>query len=106
MILIKIELISAIHPSRSRELGRLVLTNDGKGTDKRCNYKAELMRRGTKDTVLKSTTIMNYPRHAYTVWELIRRVLQELLKGDVVQIDTGVSEAEYPCTCHNCGNQH
>lgn len=116
MILVKIELISAIHPSRNRELGRLVLTNDGLGTDKRCNYNVEMMRRGTTDKVQRRGRVENYPRHAYTVWELVRRALAATLgshpihPGTPQEFDEEVLEAREtpadPCVCHNCGNEH
>lgn len=79
MIVVKIELHSAIHPSRSKEIGRMVISNDGTGTDELGSYNVELMRRGTKDKVLRQGLIQNYPRHAYTVWELVRRALQVTL---------------------------
>lgn len=93
MILVKIELVSAIHPSRSRELGRIKIVNDGSGTSNRGNYIAQLMRRGTTDKVLKTTVIQNYPRNAYSVWELVRRILQAILKGDFIE-EPNVEKAE------------
>lgn len=82
MILVKIELISAIHPSRDRELGRMVITNTGK-VDKygprRADYNVMLMRKGTTEKVIRTSLVKDYPRIAYTVWELVRRALEATL---------------------------
>ncbi len=77
MIIVKIELMSAI-TGKSTEIGRMHISNEGKFTDEkktRCNYIAQIMRRGTIKP-LKTTIIENYPRAAYSVWELVRRVLE------------------------------
>lgn len=81
MILVKIELVSAVDPARNREIGRIKIVNDGTGNAKCCSYIAQVMRRGTEDKVLKTVTVHRYPRLAYSVWELVRRVLQDAFRG-------------------------
>lgn len=76
MIIVKVELVSAIHSSRSKELGRMIITNDGTGTDKRCSYDVEVMRRGAPSRVQRRARVQDYPRLAYTVWELVKRALE------------------------------
>jgi hypothetical protein len=83
MILIKIELVSAIHESRNKEIGRIRIVNSGITNPKRGDYIAQIMRRGTTDKVLKTVEIEGYPREAYTVWELVRRILQKAFTGEL-----------------------
>ena len=77
MIIVKIELHSALSGAVT-EIGRMHISNEGKFTDDKktkCNYIAQIMRRGTL-TPLKSTIVESYPRASYSVWELVRRVLE------------------------------
>lgn len=78
MIVVKIELHSAI-TGRVTEIGRMHLSNDAVTTSvygtARGSYDVELMRRGTTNKVQKRGRVENYPRQAYTVWELVRRAL-------------------------------
>lgn len=78
MIVIKIELVSAIHPSRSREIGRMEIGNDGAGTEERGDYVVRLMRRGTIDRVQKTAAVKNFPRISTPVWSLVARALANL----------------------------
>lgn len=74
MIIVKIELHSAI-TGRVTEIGRMRLCNDGTSDNAtRGAYNVEVMRRGT-DKVQKRGRVENYPRLAYSVWELVRRAL-------------------------------
>lgn len=48
MIRVKIDLISAVDPSRDRELGRLYISNDGTGTEDLSDYDVQVMRKGSE----------------------------------------------------------
>jgi hypothetical protein len=74
MILVKIELHSAV-TGKITEIGRMKIVNIG-GTTTRGNYLAHIMRRGTLTKPSKTVNIENYPRLSYSVWELVRRVLE------------------------------
>lgn len=94
MIVVKIELWPMGSSDRAKEIGRMIITNDGTGTGKRGNYIARIMRRGTVDSVQKSGAIdaddyietltnrdvdgevKGYPRAAYSVWALIGRAVK------------------------------
>ncbi len=74
MIIVKIELHSA-RTGKVSEIGRMHITNNGHGTQKRGDYDIEIMRRGTTDKVQRKGMVRDYPRASYTVWELVRRAL-------------------------------
>ncbi len=57
------------------EIGRIHIANQGTGTKTRGNYVAHIMRKGTQDKPQATVEIHDYPRLAYSVWELVRRVL-------------------------------
>lgn len=78
MILIKIELMSAVDEKRNREIGRMVICNDGTGHEMRSDYIVQLMRRGTRDKVLKTAEVKDYPRLSIPVWHLVARALKNL----------------------------
>lgn len=79
MILIKIELISAVSASRSRELGRMYISNDGTLLSaERGNYEVRLMRKGTTDVVQKATRVEDYPKKSAVIWSLVARALKNL----------------------------
>jgi len=79
MLVVKIELWPGGDERRARELGRLHITNDGgSSSDRRGNYVAHLMRRGTQKTVQRTAEVLDYPRLSYPVWKLVRKVLEAL----------------------------
>lgn len=78
MVIVKIELVSAIDPRRSREIGRMVIHNTGEGTEDHGNYGIRLMRRGTTDVVQKTASVENFPRKSAVVWKLVARALKNL----------------------------
>lgn len=78
MILITIKLVSAIDESRSREIGRMLIANDGSGTAERGDYQIRLMRRGTIDVVQKTAEVKGFPRQSTVVWALVARALANL----------------------------
>jgi len=78
MIIVRIELHSA-RTGKLTELGRMRITNDGTGNNKRRNYDVELMRKGTATTVQRRGRVQDYPAPTYTIWELVRRALASTL---------------------------
>ena len=83
MLIVSIRLVSA-RTHEETELGRIHIANQGTGTQKRGNYTAQIMRRGTADKVQTTVEIYDYPRLSYSVWELVRRVLN----GSKKQVET------------------
>lgn len=81
MILVTIHLVSAISSDRSRELGRMLITNDGKlsVTDPtKGDYLVRLIRKGTVDVVQKTTEVKGFPRKSTVIWALVARALKGL----------------------------
>ena len=74
MIRVTAELISAISPSRNRHLGELLIANDGTGSDTKSNYNAQF--KGEHGGSGKSGTVLDYPRKAVAIWNLIRRACE------------------------------
>ncbi len=86
MILVRIDLISAVDSSRSRELGRMYIANNGERSTldpKLGDYDVAVCRRGSSampqpfdEDGPKPTRwgmVRDYPRLAYNVWRLIAR---------------------------------
>lgn len=91
MIVIKLEMWPGGYEANKYELGRAYLWNDGKGTTARGNYDGAIMRKGDArpphlaGAITRTGQVRGYPRLSYTVWELIRRFLNDALsikKGD------------------------
>lgn len=85
MIVVKIELWSAI-TGKATEIGRMHISNDGTGDQKRRNYKVEVLRRGATATTpdgapaeAAPTTrvgeVKAFPSLSYNVWRLVLRAL-------------------------------
>lgn len=81
MIRVTVELWPFGWETNKRTIAVLDVYNDGTGTPERGNYKFRVYRRpGVKRPLSakgRSGEVKNYPRQAYPVWELIRRVLNE-----------------------------
>lgn len=78
MIVVKVELHSAITGQIS-EIGRMHITNDGSSDNvRRGNYNVSLMRRGTTDQVQRRSRVEKFPRLALSVWVLVARALKNL----------------------------
>lgn len=75
MIVVTVELRSAIHPSRDRRLGTLEIVNDGSGGKARRNYDATF--RGPTGRPGKLGRVVGYPTERVAVWNLIRRACEE-----------------------------
>ena len=78
MIIVKVELHSA-RTGKVTELGRAHISNTGTGDLKRADYEVEVFRKGSTTKVQRRGLVMNYPRQAYTVWELVKRGLEAAL---------------------------
>jgi len=86
MIVVKIELWPFGNESKSRELGRAYIANDGTGDLERGNYTVAVCRKGSKrvprpidpqgPNATRGAKIFDYPRLSYSVWRLITRSLK------------------------------
>lgn len=75
MIIVTVELKSAIADSRSKVLGRLIICNDGTAvSNARGNYTAEFF--GSSGGAGKKGRVENYPRLAVSIWNLVRRACE------------------------------
>lgn len=75
MLIIKIELLSAI-TGKTEELGRMHICNRGdSGRKDRGNYKVEVFKKGSR-TVMRTGNVENYARFSYNVWRLVLRALK------------------------------
>lgn len=80
MIKITIELVSAIHPSRSKVLGVAKITNDGTGSNTKGNYKYEFSKSGKSiKQIWKSGEIKNFNRKRFLGWDLLYLCLKDCL---------------------------
>jgi hypothetical protein len=76
MIVIKIELWPLGFESHKKEIGRMLIDNQG-GTDARGDYRVRVLRKGT-DRVLREGEVKNYPRKSYNIWRLVCRALKDV----------------------------
>ena len=84
MLVVKIELWKWGNKESAKEIGRMYIANDGSGTLQRGNYDTYICRRGADEPppdgiYTKQGRVEDYPRKSYTVWELIKRSLNNLL---------------------------
>ncbi len=82
MIRVRVELISAV-TGKTTEIARMHITNTGGGTLKLGNYFGETFRGRDADTLSKCTVskpgkVANYPRLQLHVWNLVRRMLDNM----------------------------
>lgn len=82
MIAVKIELWPGGDESRSEEIGRMYITNDGSGSKKRGNYDAHVCRKDNfrrpahpGSNATREARVEDYPKQSYTVWKLVKRAL-------------------------------
>ena len=85
MIVVSVNLDSAIHESRDMELARVLISNEG-GTDKLGNYKCGALRGRGKDqldrrTVQRQAMVMDHPRQAEHVLNLVAKALNAMGYG-------------------------
>lgn len=80
MIVVSVKLVSAIHPSRSKELARMHICNVG-GTEDRGDYSVETFRGRDskaldKRIVNRAGSVTDYPRLAIHIWHLVYEALK------------------------------
>lgn len=89
MIVVSVKLVSAIHPSRDRELARMELANDGEASienPNRGDYTVRTLRGRSAEQLNKRSTqrsgfVRNHARLAEHVWNLVAKALAELGYG-------------------------
>lgn len=86
MIVVSVQLVSAIHPSRSKELARMTICNVG-GDNKVGDYEVKSLRGRSKEDLDKRITqrqgmVLRHPRLAVHVWHLVAKALRSLKYGD------------------------
>lgn len=83
MIVVSVQLVSAIHPSRSKELARMTICNIGDGSETHGNYEIKTYRGRSKEAldkriVNRAGSVSNYPRLALHVWHLVYEAMKAL----------------------------
>lgn len=82
MIVVSVKLVSAIHPSRSKELARMHICNVGVSADgQRGDYSVETFRGRDskaldKRIVNRAGNVTDYPRLAIHIWHLVYEALK------------------------------
>lgn len=79
MIVVTVELRSAISHTRNKVLGVLTIANDGTGNDTTGNYRARLT--GVRGRSIDTCMIKGFPRKRLLGWDLVYRVLRAT-RGD------------------------
>lgn len=74
MIRITVELISAVHPSRSKLLGVMHIANTGTGTAARSDYTCGLVDRTGR--TYQTGQVLGHPRKAVSMWRLVCAALK------------------------------
>ena len=74
MIVVNVRLLSAISHDRDKHLGTLTICNDGTGTKTRGNYTVDFA--GASGGKGKSGVVLDYPREAVEIWNLVRRACE------------------------------
>lgn len=73
MIVVSVDLHSAVHPSRNRHLATIHIANVG-GTEARANYQVKTY--GPKGRVGRRGSVNDYPRKSVAVLNLVRRAIE------------------------------
>ena len=81
MIRVEINLISAIHSSRDKKLGELVMTNDGTGDNFSASYDGKIMRKPDFRRVTREGRVRDHARENQTVWHLVCKMLMDMGYG-------------------------
>jgi hypothetical protein len=79
VIIVPVILASA-RTGGTKNLGTLVIVNDGKGTPKRSNYEIKVI--GKNKRVLRRARIEKWPRESRPVFDLVVEALKEAGYGD------------------------
>lgn len=77
MIRVTVELISAVDPSRNRQLGVLEIVNDGTGTAEVCDYDATLRAEYTPPAG-RRCRVLGFRRQRQSVWSLVGAALKAM----------------------------
>lgn len=101
MIVIKVELHSA-RTGRVTTLGQAIITNEGTNPDpRRGDYKLSIGRKqdaeaGNLRAIItrpsRTAEVKEFPRHSYTIWRMILRLLRAAYPED--KIDNGILTAQ------------
>ena len=75
MLVVKIELWPYGNENEKEELGRMEIINDGSGTLRRGNYDVRVCRKDNYDKYVREGRVEGYARKSYSVWELVKRSL-------------------------------
>jgi hypothetical protein len=78
MIVVRIELKSAVSAARNRELAAIVIANEGTGDTARGNYTAIATRVGGPTRRHYDGRVEGFPRKSRSVLELLRRALNAI----------------------------
>lgn len=77
MIIVKVDLKSAISSSRNKVLGEMIICNDGTGTNARGNYVARFYSGGKMRRLIKEVYIKSHARKQLSIWILVHKALEE-----------------------------
>lgn len=86
MIVVNVHLDSAISPSRDKELARVLIANDGSGTETLGDYRCVSLRGRSKEQLDKRVVqrrgkVENFPREADHVLNLVAKALTAMGYG-------------------------
>lgn len=78
MIVIKVELHSAV-TGKVSEIGRMTICNDGTSHDPEIgNYDIALMRKNTKDVCQRGGVVQGHRRLSLPIWSLVSKALKSV----------------------------
>ena len=98
MIKVTVELISAIHPSRSRKLGEMLIANDNSGDRETGNYVGTLHAEYTPKEGRKGM-VKNFRRQKQSVFTLIGTFLKLWGHTKTLVVETPPPAPRVDCTC-------
>lgn len=78
MIIVKIELKSAIHDSRSRQLGEMHIANDETGGLVLRNYNGVVLRKPHFTTPTRLGRVTDHNAEAEVIWVLVAKMLKSM----------------------------
>ena len=76
MVVVKIELWPGGYETNKRDLGTILIANDGTGTSTIGNYDVRVMSRGKKPRILKTGRVEGYKRKTTSPHRLVLAALQ------------------------------
>lgn len=83
MIVITVDLVSAVSDDRSRQLGRMIIANDGTGSETLRNYSVRTLRGRSKfalsqNIVQRAGKVIAHPAARLHIWHLVSKALQSV----------------------------